>query len=195
MTLLKPLRETLLKADLAAQRKSMGMKPEKLILHQVIAGGEAAEQAREYARELIARGALKSPPFELNCDQPLSDFMVEQAFKGAKGGMLLVTNIGHLPRRESFMAEAERALEKGHCIFVLCGTRSAVDIFLADAPDVAKHLPARTDMAEPAIQADLAAETARVREHEIAQLTEEHTVVQTAIQPMKPLTFVPKAKN
>lgn len=191
MTLLKQIAATLTRKDLEVQRQSMRIKGEEVPLHQVFTGAGADEQAASYARELIARGYLKNTPVALDCDQPMSEYMVETAFKDAKGGLLLVTNIDKLARQESFVAEATRAFEKKKCTVVICGTNKGLDIFFADEPDLKKYFHPRIDMDGAEVKAELAERV----EQEKAAAIEGMTVVQTPVQPMKPLTFLPKSNK
>ena len=185
MTLVKPLAATLAKKELEEQQKSMRIKGDEVPLHQVLTGAGAEEQAGDYARALIAQGYLKNTPVGLDCDQPMNEHMVETAFRDAKGGLLLVTNIEKLARHESFVAEATRALEGKRCTVVICGDSRGLDIFFADEPDLKKYFPPRVDMDS----ADVEAELAERLEREKAAAIESATVVQTPVQPMKPLTF------
>jgi hypothetical protein len=153
--------------------------------HQAITGTDAYAQAGDYARALISVGRLKSTPVILDCHQSMNEFMVEQAFKDAKGGLLIVDGIESLARHEKFVAEAERALDKGKTIIVLCGPQQAMDIFFADEPDLKTRFPAPVDMDSPEIKTEL---TARA-EAEKAAAIESATVVQTPLQPMKPIKF------
>jgi hypothetical protein len=185
MALVNKLRQTLMLVDLKAQQKAVGVKSADVPLHQVITGDGAIEQAAEYARELVARGLLKNTPVPLDCQQPMSDFMVQQAFKDAKGGMLIVMNLEHLARHETFVSLAERALMEGKCLLVLTGTMKAMQTLFADEPALKGRLPPAIDMDGPAVKAELAERA----EQEKAAAIEAATVVQTPVQPMKPLTF------
>lgn len=185
MTLVKALMTTLTRKDVEEGLKSMRAKGDEVPLHQVFSGEGAEEQAGDYARELIARGFLKNTPVALDCDQPMSEHMVETALKDAKGGLLLVTNIHKLARHESFVAEATRALEGKKCTVIICGPNKGLDIFFADEPELKKFFPPRVDMDSAEVKAELTEHL----EREKAAAVERATVVQAPIQAMKQLTY------
>lgn len=191
MTLAKPLREALAMAEIPRQRGEMGLGGAKLPLHQVItgaAGSGTLEQAKEYARELIQRGVLRNTPVEMNCDQPTSDHMVQEFFKDARKGMLIVDGIEHLARQETFTSLALRAATEGSCIIVICGTKEAVQRIFAEDEGWTRRFPSVFDMEDPVIKADLVEQEKR----QAAARIEEMLTVQNPVQPMRPLKFVPK---
>lgn len=190
MTLAKPLRETLALVDFEKQSgnpRATGM----LSLHQVITGppdSGTLEQAKEYARELIQRGVLRNTPVEMNCDQPTSDHMVQEFFKDAKKGMLIVHSIEHLARQETFTSLALRAVSEGKCIIVMCGTKEAIQRLFAEDEGWKHRFPSVFDMRDTAIVSDLADQV----KQQAAATIEEMLTVQHPIQPMRPLRFTPK---
>lgn len=188
MTLAKPLREILAMADLLEQQKSMGIKSPPLCLHQIIAGpdGEATlAQAQDYARELISRGILKNTPVQLDCNQPMSDDMVQNAFRDAKKGLLLVHGLEHLAREETFTSLAERAAKSDSCIVVMCGTAPAFKRLLTDYSSMAMYFPTHTDLGDAVIARDIQEHERQERERQI----QEQLKVRDTVQPMKPIKF------
>jgi hypothetical protein len=191
MTLAKPLRNALVVADFARESKEMGLKVGKIRYHQVITGDSNAEmldQAKEYARELIQRGALTKVPVEMNCDQPTSDHMVQEFFKEAKGGMIIVHNLDHLARHETFTSLTARAASEDRCIIVICGTKPSVAELLASDEGIAKRLPAPFDMNDAAIRKDMQEQEEQRKAAEIQDML----TLKNPIQPMRPLKLVPK---
>jgi hypothetical protein len=191
MTLAKPLREVIALVDFAKQREEMGFALGLPSLHQAITGPPGSgtlEQAKEYARELIQRRILKNTPVEMNCNQPMSDAMVQQFFKDAKKGMLIVDGIEHLARQETFTSLALRAASEGSCIIVMCGAKETLQRWFAEDPGWERRFPYVFDMADPAIAGDLADQ---VKLQDAARI-EEMLTVQNPIQPMRPLRLVPK---
>ena len=194
MTLVKPLREILALADFSRKKEDMGFKADLPPLHQVITGppdSGTLEQAKEYARALIQRGLVKNTPVEMNCDQPTSDAMVQQFFKDAKKGMLIVHSIEHLARQETFTSLALRAVSEGKCIIVMCGTKEAIQQLFAEDEGWKHRFPSTFDMRDATIVNDLADQ---LKQEETAKIQEILTV-QTPIQPMRPLRLVPKPEK
>ena len=186
MTLVKTLRETLIALEDAEAAKQMGLSGLNPALHQVITGidGEIRlGQAKEYAR-----GVLKNTPVEMNCHQPMSDAMIQQFFKDAKKGMLIVDGIEHLVRQETFAPLAVRAASDGSCIIVMCGTNESLQRLFAEDPGLPSRFMSKTDMDDPAIVNDIR----ELEERQKAAEIEKMLTVQTPVQPMRPLRFVPK---
>ncbi|TAL30536.1 MAG: hypothetical protein EPN97_12010 [Alphaproteobacteria bacterium] len=191
MTLVKPLREKMSELELMRRRKEARLSAPMPALHQVITGDnneEMLEQAKEYARELIQQGVLRNVPVEMNCDQPMSDAMVQQFFKDAKKGMLIVHGLEHNARRETFESLLVRTASEGGCILVICGSKQSVAELFASDPGIDRRLPHPFDMNDAVIVNDLADQ---VKQQEAARI-EEMVTVQKPIQPMRPLRFIPK---
>lgn len=194
MTLVKPLREILALVDFSMKKEDMGFKPIPPSLHQVITGlpdSGRLDQAKEYARELIQRSILKTTPVEMNCHQPMSDAMVQQFFKDAKKGMLIVDGIEHLSRQETFTSLALRAVSEGSCMIVMCGTKEAVQRLFAEDEGWKHRFASVFDMTDAAIVNDLADQ---LKQQETARIQEMLTV-QNPIQPMRPLRLIPKPEK
>jgi hypothetical protein len=173
--LITPLREAIAKGD-------------KQSLHQVIVGEDATSQAREYARELVGLGIVKSTPVELDCNQPMSSFMVQEAFKEAKKGVLIVDGIEHLARQETFTSLAVRAAEKNSCIVVMCGTDRSLRQLFAEEAELPKHYKSKIDMTAPAIREEM---LEYERQRKDAEIRGAFTV-QTPVEVMKQIKFGPK---
>jgi hypothetical protein len=177
--------------DISKAREKAGLAADLPPLHHVITGPPGSgklDQAKEYARELIQHGILKNTPVEMNCDQPMSDAMVQQFFKDAKKGMLIVNGIEHLARQETFTSLALRAVSEGSCTIVMCGTRESIDRLFAEDPGLPRRFMSMVDMEDPALTSDLKEFAERQKTAEIEKML----TVQNPIQPMRPLRLVPK---
>lgn len=161
-------------------------------MHRLISAddeNDAAAQARAYARALIAHGKLSDAPREFDCDQPTSDYMLLEFFKGAKNTLLIFTGIGHLARQETFEAEISKAFKR-NCAVVICGKTKDMDVFLAQNPDIKNAMPQPFAMAALAVQREIAQNAAQDAQAAEEKLT--NVKLARDIKPLSPIHVVRK---